>query len=524
MATQSVGNHQQVLENLQKSGTLNRKTVISISQSQSTGETSKIVRSCSDSSQSKPGLPHKLEDRRIVLIDGTQIIIESANEFVLVGPKGAKIIISCLPLFSLPDTAEGMKMAATNSPCTLRRQQIDKSLSLKTGKAGFEASQTGWVQFSQSVDLEVNGKHDGSMESDILEPLPRLDDVFDSSPGNDVFNYLDPFSGNNGTGTSPAFEESTRDRAFDEVFAKATAPTASHREQGEAERQKAIDKRIETGSCSGDLSDSDDNFFSDESPFSVEYVDKLPKNRAASISFIKQSEVINSTSSGSSGKPNLITVLPPPPFVSVIPRYETKGGWLIKLSHRKGVFGDKWQKRYFILNGPILNYFKKYGDSRPRGAIKLLPGSWCSEIRQGSPRMNDAVAKSDKAGIISVNRCLAVHRPNNFAGTISALLASEGAVDAFSSLNLAFSNPEDASRTFYMIAPSEQERHLWVEAISHNIIEYSRSREALDVACDELQGMLKSVGCDIDKETMPSVLLGLYQKKDELEKRQMDVL
>lgn len=213
---------------------------------------------------------------------------------------------------------------------------MDKSFSLKTGKAGFEASQTGWVQFSQSVDLETNGKHDGSMESDILEPLPRLDDVFGSSPGNDVFNYLDPFSGNNGAGTSAAFEESTRDKAFNEVFAKATAPTASNREQGEAERQKAIDKRIETGSCSGDLSDSDDNFFSDDSPFSVEYVDKPPKNRAASISFIKQSEVTNSTSSASSGKPNLISVLPPPPPVSAIPRYETKGGWLIKLSHRKG--------------------------------------------------------------------------------------------------------------------------------------------------------------------------------------------
>lgn len=46
----------------------------------------------------------------------------------------------------------------------------------------------------------------------------------------------------------------------------------------------------------------------------------------------------------------------------------------------------------------------------------------------------------------------------------------------------------------------------------------------MDVACEELQGMLNSVGCDINKETMPSVLLGLYQKKDELEKRQMDML
>ena len=36
--------------------------------------------------------------------------------------------------------------------------------------------------------------------------------------------------------------------------------------------------------------------------------------------------------------------------------------------------------------------------------------------------------------------------------------------------------------------------------------------------------MLNSVGCDINEETMPSVLLALYQKKDDLEKRQMDLL
>ena len=34
------------------------------------------------------------------------------------------------------------------------------------------------------------------------------------------------------------------------------------------------------------------------------------------------------------------------------------------LVYYAGVFGDKWQKRYFILNGPVLNYFKKYGVRR----------------------------------------------------------------------------------------------------------------------------------------------------------------
>ena len=43
--------------------------------------------------------------------------------------------------------------------------------------------------------------------------------------------------------------------------------------------------------------------------------------------------------------------------------YTERSGWLTKLSHRKGVFGDKWQKRYFVLHRAWLYYFKKYGVS-----------------------------------------------------------------------------------------------------------------------------------------------------------------
>ena len=55
---------------------------------------------------------------------------------------------------------------------------------------------------------------------------------------------------------------------------------------------------------------------------------------------------------------------------------------------------------------------------------------------------------------------------------IQALVASDGVADAFSSQTVALSNPEDGSRTFYMIAPSDQERHSWVEDINHNIQAY----------------------------------------------------
>ena len=54
------------------------------------------------------------------------------------------------------------------------------------------------------------------------------------------------------------------------------------------------------------------------------------------------------------------TPLPGPP-VTFDQDYTERSGWLNKLSHRKGMFGDKWQKRYFVLHRSWLYYFKKYG-------------------------------------------------------------------------------------------------------------------------------------------------------------------
>ena len=75
-----------------------------------------------------------------------------------------------------------------------------------------------------------------------------------------------------------------------------------------------------------------------------------------------------------------VTPLPPPP-VTVEPEFIERSGWLMKLSHKRGqntllmiftvnhncsvgVFGDKWQKRYFVLHGSWIYYFKKYGVSQ----------------------------------------------------------------------------------------------------------------------------------------------------------------
>ena len=58
-----------------------------------------------------------------------------------------------------------------------------------------------------------------------------------------------------------------------------------------------------------------------------------------------------------------VTPLPRSP-VTINCNYIERSGWLTKLSHRKGMFGDKWQKRYFVLNRSWLYYFKKYGVSK----------------------------------------------------------------------------------------------------------------------------------------------------------------
>ena len=72
---------------------------------------------------------------------------------------------------------------------------------------------------------------------------------------------------------------------------------------------------------------------------------------------------LHPTQNPSATQRQLATTLLPPSPSSIEPTYIERSGWLTKLSHRKGVFRDKWQKRYFVLHGSWLYYFKKYGVS-----------------------------------------------------------------------------------------------------------------------------------------------------------------
>ena len=52
---------------------------------------------------------------------------------------------------------------------------------------------------------------------------------------------------------------------------------------------------------------------------------------------------------------------------------------------------------------------------------------------------------------------------------LQSLLSQDGVADVFRSQTISVSNSDSCSRTFYMIAPSNEERIDWVDAIHNNI-------------------------------------------------------
>ncbi len=93
--------------------------------------------------------------------------------------------------------------------------------------------------------------------------------------------------------------------------------------------------------------------------------DPLPRKEGASLAGAANTPPLSTQPTPSQPSPLTFTLLPPSP-VTIDGDYVQRSGWLTKLSHRKGMFGDKWQKRYFVLNRSWLYYFKKYG-------VSLLP-------------------------------------------------------------------------------------------------------------------------------------------------------
>ena len=341
------------------------------------------------------------------------------------------MVVNCLPLFSLPGRDELQE--------TLEDSAADHA---SNGGGGHEAgkesrgtpedtvtAKSDWVQFSESHSRLNGGSSPLNLSTDpIAGALPpnltnsviipsevsTFEDNFTPDP-EDIFSTVDPFTQpTTGVGEDDLLL-STREKALEEAFNQA-------------------------GGGGGE--DSDD--YLGGSPIShdeiaVSFVEDIRplKQRCGSVSFVgarvvTSDEKLGDSQLGESLSDHQSSPLPSPPPV-FLPRYVERGGWAMKLSHRKGknalsstllkvchllflllllsfllptafsshhsylllllllllppppplckvllpaacvismwyccssgVFGDRWQRRYFVLNGPTLSYFKKYGVS-----------------------------------------------------------------------------------------------------------------------------------------------------------------
>ena len=233
------------------------------------------------------------------------------------------MVVNCLPLFNTP-SRDDLMAAATGKDHTEVHEEVEETLREQKTPNEDSPSKTDWVRFSAVLESQ-NMSEDASQEAideSLSNPLPpnlsssliipsdglaSFDDNFAPKP-EDIFSTVDPFS----LPTSATidndedFIQSTRDRAIQEAYTIATG-------------------------------DSDDMSIAEE--IAVKFVDDIRplKARCGSVSFVSQkavNEVDDQEVEDLSQDPRMTPLPPHPP--TRFPRYTERGGWAMKLSHRKG--------------------------------------------------------------------------------------------------------------------------------------------------------------------------------------------
>ena len=216
--------------------------------------------------------------------------------FSFIGPDNAKIVLSCLPLFSIRNETD-------DSPLYLP----PKISATPISPTSAPPKNNGWISFSQSITQEPNiSDSQLGTSPELVSEVP----IDQELPG-DIFTLVDPFEADETDGFND-IEQSTRSQQIDDAFEKAT------------KNDKAPTDEELRG-----YSDSDDNANNDDD-IHINYIPDMRaiKSRTASVSFVTINKV--------TGSNTLIpTPLPSPPQ-TLFPRYVERGGWLIKLSHQKG--------------------------------------------------------------------------------------------------------------------------------------------------------------------------------------------
>ncbi|XP_065887290.1 uncharacterized protein [Dysidea avara] len=387
----------------------------------------------------------------IRLADNSRIIIQGPDEFLFIGPTGIKMVTNCLPLFYIRPTGhEDDAFSKTYSNLQVKHELVRSS------------SASAVDEMYDYARPEVTVARHNNLCRKNSDPVAVVS----------ATNVIQTPQSNGVHSTAAAVANIER---------RPPVPKPRTTTLAKMERCKS-----ET-----DLLDSGDKDSCAPCPYET-----------ASVTFNSSAEKLYRPGSTS---PTVTGELPPVPSTFKL-HFRSHCGWLVKLSKQKGLFGaDKWQKRYFVLNGNRLFYFKKYGDSQPRGSIELLPGSWCTAVTQGTPKKRDAQfnaqGSTDSIGIVSVLRCIALHRPSNYSYPLCRIIGSNGAnaAESFRGHTLSMSDPEYGSRTFYFVTSSDTEQQEWIDAINANIKAHQLSKDALSLACKELEIILGAVKADITK-------------------------
>lgn len=259
------------------------------------------------------------------------------------------MVANCLPVFTVPKSVDGGEQSgATRSNVYVEREEETTDQPEAADVVQTDNKTEDWVQFSESFPPQ-NGVSVISEQLDTspspLSPVPSsltnsftipsseaiFEDNFAPQTG-DIFSLVDPFSQKAAAGIEDNdLLKSKRDHVFDMAY------------------KQAVGGKV--GDDRGGGGDSDDDGLDDlPSPneFAVNYVSDIHvvKNRGGSVSFMgphhkgTQDQTIDddpptvANSPHSTGHSNE-TLLPPPP-PTVVPNYVERGGWALKLSHRKG--------------------------------------------------------------------------------------------------------------------------------------------------------------------------------------------
>ncbi|KAL5476192.1 hypothetical protein EMCRGX_G026107 [Ephydatia muelleri] len=474
---------------------------------------------------------------RILLADGTEILLNRPDHIILNGPTGLQMTINCLPLYKLPhgygtpspstassstqeaDQPLHMATSVPSLPSILSTPTKSLSSPLKSSTLPLDASieDVDWG-LDEGSDTDENKAEEDNLSIKYVATQDAVPLQLIRSSGSVSFARVNATKPSDCfTPISEVVEPTTEGM---EPTIKGVEPTVEGVEptvEGVEPTVEGVEPTVEGMEPTIKRLSGEEENRNAQVPSKTDVGGQVPVPAPTGRT---PPQIPAPYSKHSANRylstPPLPTPLPTPPPPCMEPQYMERSGWLSKLSHRKGVFGDRWQRRYFVLHQAQLLYFKKYGDAKPKGRILLLPGGWCKAISQGTPRMADALlngtSNNTPAPVMTVLRCIGIHRPSNPARSLSALLVTEGVADAFSSQTVMVNTPEQASRTFYVTASSNDERNAWVAAVQHNLNAYVRSPEALRTACIELQSMLCAVSCKLPEHTMPSLLTLLYTK------------